>query len=217
MSTDTPSHIGTQWLRTKSPADWLTRTASRLSTRWVWAKGCIYFQGIYGPCCAPATHTSTSQDTRTQGLQVAAHGKRAGWDKVCRCRVLSGPPYNPDQPEPTPSDNQGLWGSGVDIFPQRSHTYRGRRMPMGVTSNWCHPQGHHARRPPTTVPIFLRRSHTYRGRRMPMGVTSNWCHPQGHHARRLSTGEERNAPRLRRRPWLWTASSLANAVLEANP
>ena len=22
---------------------------------------------------------------------------------------------------------------------------------MGVTSNWCHPQGHHARRPPTTV------------------------------------------------------------------
>ena len=24
---------------------------------------------------------------------------------------------------------------------------------MGVTSNWCHPQGHHARRPPTTVPL----------------------------------------------------------------
>ena len=23
---------------------------------------------------------------------------------------------------------------------------------MGVTSNWCYPQGHHARRPPTTVP-----------------------------------------------------------------
>ena len=46
----------------------------------------------------------------------------------------------PDQPEPTPSDNQGLWGPGVDIFPQRSHTYRGRRMPMGVTSNWCHPR-----------------------------------------------------------------------------
>ena len=45
-----------------------------------------------------------------------------------------------------------LWGSGVDIFPRRPHTYRGRRMPMGVTSNWCHPQGHHARRPPTTVP-----------------------------------------------------------------
>ena len=82
MSTDTPSHIGTQWLWTKSPADWLTRTASRLSTRWVWAKGCIYFRGIYGPCFAPATHTSTSQDTRPQGLQVAAHGKRAGWDKV---------------------------------------------------------------------------------------------------------------------------------------
>ena len=87
MSTDTPSHIGTQWLWTKSPADWLTRTASRLSTRWVWAKGCIYFRGIYGPCCAPATHTSTSQDTRPQGLQVAAHGKRAGWDKVRRCRA----------------------------------------------------------------------------------------------------------------------------------
>ena len=148
VSTDTPSHIGTQWLRTKSPADWLTRTASRLSTRWVWAKGCIYFRGIYGPCCAPATHTSTSQDTRPQGLQVAAHGKRA-----------SGPPYNPDQPEPTSSDNQGLWGSGVDIFPQRSHTYWGRRMPMGVTSNWCHPQGHHARRPPTTVPV---RERTFR-------------------------------------------------------
>ena len=87
VSTDTPSHIGTQWLWTKSPADWLTRTVSRLSTRWVWAKGCIYFRGIYGPCCAPATHTSTSQDTRPQGLQVAAHGKRAGWDKVRRCRV----------------------------------------------------------------------------------------------------------------------------------
>ena len=67
VSTDTPSHIGTQWLWTKSPADWLTRTASRLSTRWVWAKGCIYFRGIYGPCCAPATHTSTSQDTRPSG------------------------------------------------------------------------------------------------------------------------------------------------------
>ena len=32
--------------------------------------------------------------------------------------------YNPDQPEPTPSDNQGIWGSGVGIWPQRSHTYR---------------------------------------------------------------------------------------------
>ena len=27
---------------------------------------------------------------------------------------------------------------------------------MGVTSNWCHPQGHHARRPPTTVPRHVR-------------------------------------------------------------
>ena len=43
----------------------------------------------------------------------------------------------------------GIWGR---YLPTRSHTYRGRRMPMGVTSNWCHPQGHHARRPPTTVP-----------------------------------------------------------------
>ena len=34
---------------------------------------------------------------------------------------------------------------------------------------------------------------------------------------KLSTGEERKAPRLRRRPWLWTGSSLANAVLEAGP
>ena len=33
MSTDTPSHIGTQWLWLKSPADWLTRTASRLSKK----------------------------------------------------------------------------------------------------------------------------------------------------------------------------------------
>ena len=48
-----------------------------------------------------------------------------------------------------------LWGSGVDIFPRRPHTYWGRRMPMGVTSNWCHPQGHYARRPPTTIPIDL--------------------------------------------------------------
>ena len=67
---------------------------------------------------------------------------------------LSGPPYNPDQPEPTPSDNQGLWGSMVGIFPQRSHTYGGRRMPMGVTSNWCHPQGHQNRRLPTIVPSW---------------------------------------------------------------
>ena len=29
-----------------------------------------------------------------------------------------GPRYNPDHPKPTPSDNQGLWGSGVGIFPQ---------------------------------------------------------------------------------------------------
>ena len=63
----------------------------------------------------------------------------------CYCTFT---PYNPDQPEPTPSATKG---SGVGIFPQRSHTYRGRRMPMGVTSNWCHLQGHHARRPPTTV------------------------------------------------------------------
>ena len=87
VSTDIPSHIGTQWLWLKFPADWLTRTASPLSTRWVWTKGCIYLRGIYGPCCAPATHTSASQATRPQGLQVAAHGKRAGWDKVRRCRV----------------------------------------------------------------------------------------------------------------------------------
>ena len=29
----------------------------------------------------------TPQDTRPQGLQVAAHGKRAGWAKVRRCRA----------------------------------------------------------------------------------------------------------------------------------
>ena len=66
-----------------------------------------------------------------------------------------GPKWSTIQPRSAranPSDNQGLWGSGVSIFLQRSHTYRGRRMPMGVTSNWCQPQGHHARRPPTTVP-----------------------------------------------------------------
>ena len=67
-----------------------------------------------------------------------------------------GPKWSTVQPRsaraPNSSDNQGLWGSGVDIFPRRSHTYRGRRMPMGVTSNWCHPKGHHARRPLTTVP-----------------------------------------------------------------
>ena len=34
---------------------------------------------------------------------------------------------------------------------------------------------------------------------------------------KLSTGEERNAPKLRRRPWLWTGASLANAVSEADP
>ena len=96
--------------------------------------------------CHPYLNIPGHQATRSQltanelgGIRFAGVG-------------LSGPPYNPDQPEPTPSNNQGLWGSGVDIFPRRSHTYRGRRMPMGVTSNWCHPQRHHARRLPTTVP-----------------------------------------------------------------
>ena len=37
---------------------------------------------------APVTHTSTPHDTRPQGLQVAAHGKRAGWDKIRRSRAL---------------------------------------------------------------------------------------------------------------------------------
>ena len=46
--TDTPSHIGTQWLWTKSPADWLTRTASRLSTRWVWPKDVYTSGGFMG-------------------------------------------------------------------------------------------------------------------------------------------------------------------------
>ena len=32
---------------------------------------------------------------------------------------------------------------------------------MGVTSNWCHPQGHHARRPPTTVPSVYKRILTF--------------------------------------------------------
>ena len=51
-----------------------------------------------------------------------------------------GPKLSTVQPrsaKANPSDNQGLWGSRVGIFPQRSHTYRGRRMPMGVTSNWA--------------------------------------------------------------------------------
>ena len=36
-------------------------------------------------------------------------------------------------------------------------------------------------------------------------------------AYKLSTVEERNGPRLRRRPWLWTGTSFANVVLEADP
>ena len=36
---------------------------------------------------------------------------------------------------------------------------------MGVTSNWCHPQGHHARRPPTTVPFSLKKF---------MSLAKNW-------------------------------------------
>ena len=97
------------------------------------------------------------QHPRTPGHKAFRSQLTANELGGIRFAGLSGPPYNPDQPEPTPSDNQGLWGSGVDIFPRRSHTYRGRRMPMGVTSNWCHPQGHHARRPPATVPIRFRR------------------------------------------------------------
>ena len=57
----------------------------------------------------------------------------------------------------------GIWGR---YLPTKIHTYRGRRMPMGVTSNWCHPQGHHARRPPTNIPlacnIHWSSLHTYR-------------------------------------------------------
>ena len=66
----------------------------------------------------------------------------------------------------------GIWGRYLPTkIPHLSGT------PDAHGSDRCHPQGHHARRPPTTVP----------------------------------------APRLRRRPWLWTGSSLANAVLEADP
>ena len=41
--------------------------------------------GFMGHAGAPATHTSTPQDTRPQGLQVAAHSIRAGQAKVRRC------------------------------------------------------------------------------------------------------------------------------------
>ena len=149
-----PSHTSTERQQLKSPADWLTRTASRLSNKWVWVKGCIYFRGLYGPrwgTCHPYLNTpghqakaSRSQLTANElgGLRFAGVGPK--WSTV-----------QPKSARANPSDNQGLWGSGVGIFPQRSHTYRGRRMPMGVTSNWGHPQGHHARRPPTTPPPVM--------------------------------------------------------------
>ena len=38
------SHSSTERLQLKFPADWLTRTASHLSTKRVWAKDCIYIQ-----------------------------------------------------------------------------------------------------------------------------------------------------------------------------
>ena len=152
-----PSHTSTERPQLKFPVDWLTRTAIRLSTKWVWAKGWIYFRGLYGPrwgTCHPYLNTPGHQATRPSGRN-SRQKSWVGWGS--QVEGLSGPSYNPDQAEPTPSDNQGLWESGVDIFRQRSHIYRGRRMPMGVTSNWCHPQGHHAWRPSTTVPEWKTR------------------------------------------------------------
>ena len=59
-----PSHTSSERQQLKSPAIWLTRTASRLSTKWVWVKGCIYFRGLYGPrwgTCHPYLNTPGHQ------------------------------------------------------------------------------------------------------------------------------------------------------------
>ena len=81
------SHTSTERLQLKSPTDWLTRTANRLSTKWVWANGCIYFQGIYGPrwgTCHPNLNTPGHQDIRPSGRSSR---QTSWWDKVRRCRA----------------------------------------------------------------------------------------------------------------------------------
>ena len=65
-----PSHTSTELTQLKSPAHWLTRTASHLSTKWVWAKGCIYFRGLYGPrwgICHAYLYTPGHQATTPSG------------------------------------------------------------------------------------------------------------------------------------------------------
>ena len=98
-----PSHTSTEWMQPKSPADWLTRTASRLSTKWVWAKGCIYFRGLYGPrwgTCHPYVNTPGHQAFRSQltanelgGIRFAGVGPK--WSTVqprsARANPLSQP------------------------------------------------------------------------------------------------------------------------------
>ena len=43
----------------------------------------------------------------------------------------------------------GIWGQ---YLPTKIPHLSGTPDAHGMASNWCHPQGHHARRPPTTVP-----------------------------------------------------------------
>ena len=43
----------------------------------------------------------------------------------------------------------GIWGR---YLPTKIPRLSGTLDAMGVASNWCHPQGHHARWPPSTVP-----------------------------------------------------------------
>ena len=68
------------------PIDWQGKLAACLPSG-SGPKGVYTSEGFMGHVGAPATHTSTPQDTRPQGLQVAAQGKRAGWAKVRRCRA----------------------------------------------------------------------------------------------------------------------------------
>ena len=68
------------------PIDWQEQPAACLQSG-SGPKGVYTSGGFMGHVGAPATHTSKPQDTRPQGLQVAAHSKRAGWAKVRRCRV----------------------------------------------------------------------------------------------------------------------------------
>ena len=105
-----PSHTSTERPQLKPSADWLTRTASHLSTKWVWTKECIYFQGLYGSrwgTCYPYLNTPGHKAFGSQltanklgGLRFAGVGPK--WSTVQPRSARANPLWQPRA--------LGIWG-----------------------------------------------------------------------------------------------------------